>query len=990
MWLSLYPPSSRFITGDDFLIHSEPDECATVNGRCDHICSNVPGGYRCQCRQGFVLMADAHGCGVCGQCQGGDVNCDPMSGVCSAGCQDGWKTQLCDKAVDPPLDLAVTDVTDEGFKVTWSPSPDLDLEEYRVVVSKLDMTTVVNKTSDDSSLPVVGLSPETDYIIRVTALFSSGGCRSQSEATMIVATTGATPTTTPAPAATTTTPAPAATTTQTSQMTTLLTTEPATSTVREVVGDEGSSDDAFSPSAAITPAAAATTEQTSGMTTVLSTRPATATVQLSGDETKLTSSRPPVGNGATPDQNADVSGDAAVLEQPTSAAEEKAQMCRKAIKTLVSETGRAQTPQRVQMLSELSSLVIKSCPGIPQEDKDMAVSVLKSISSNLDQLDMSDPSTVESVGGSLVESVGSLLEEPERDAEEADGKPAPDLEEEDQSLSPKERLEKAEEKEQKNQSERRRLVQESRQVLDGLYSAIIGAMRLGAPPVTIERGDIVLRAQRIWGDQFGGQVVQTKNGSFHVPSKTALFGDYTPHSVAIKLTQFQQNPFTWGRGEYQARSSVMELSLQQNNIPVAFNNLTEDFYITIPGGSGNKPATTTITFPAPGNTSSSYHLLNLTNTAEGFLVTITPLNRSVVYDVSGSYGGRPDDQNYNVSMETYVLPEECALMKTLSGDEDTEKREATMFVSGEDDPVDYYIKVQIRGPVAECDFEKRADVKESHANDFYAYQIQWARLSCVYWSETQEDWSTDGCTISKQSTIASTICHCNHLTAFGTDFATPPNTFDFGELNFSDLVDNVAVVAAIIVALCLYFSTTAVVTIAERRGKRMLHHAVKLDNLQNGYLYRMLIWTGAAKHAGTESTVSFKLFGAAANSDVRVVDITEKVFTQNSQVTLTFSTAEQLGNVELLQLMHDNSGEGGRASWNVDRAAVQDLTTGKLFYFFCGEWLAADRGDGQVVKTFPVATEEDLRSFGFLFPASLRSNLPKEHLFLSVAIMPED
>ncbi|XP_066304370.1 polycystin-1-like protein 2 [Branchiostoma lanceolatum] len=913
------------------------------------------------------------------------------------------------------MDLAVTDLTDEGFKVTWSPSPDLDLdlEGYRVVVSNLDMTTAVNHTSAEASFPVVGLSPETNYIIRVTALFSSGGWRSQSEEAMIVAATGATPTTTPSPAATTTKPTSATTAKQTSQRTTLFSTKPATSTVREAVGDEGSFDEVA------TPTATATAEQTSGMTTVLSTRPATPTVLpgTGGDGTKETSSRPTVGNRVTPDQplgdglgsiyaesvspnpqdvlqklaqNADVSGDAAKMGQPTSsAAEEKAQMCRKAIKTLVSETGRAQTPQRVRKLAELSSLFIKSCPGIPQEDKDMAVGVLKSITSNLDQLDMSDPSTVESVGGSLLDSVGSLLEEPERDAEEADGKPAPDLEE-DQSLSPKERLEKAEEKEQENQAERRRLVQESRQVLDGLYNAIIGTMRPGAPPVTIERGGIVLRAQKVRGDQFGGQVVQTEGGSFHVPSKAALFGDYTPHNVAIKLTQFQQNPFTWGRGEYQARSSVMELSLQQNNIPVAFNNLTEDFYITIPGGSGNKPATTTITFPAPGNKSSSYHLLNLTNTAEGFLVTITPLNKSVIYRVMGRNGGRPDDQNYNVSMETYVLPEECALMKALSGDEDTEKREATMFVSGEDGPVDYYIKVQIRGLVTECDFEKRADVKESHADDLYTYQIQWARLSCVYWSETQEDWSTDGCAISKQSTIASTICHCNHLTAFGSDFATPPNTLDFGELNFSDLVDNVAVVAAIIAALCLYFSTTAVVTIAERRGKRMLHHAVKLDNLQNGYLYCLLIWTGAAKHAGTESTVSFKLFGAAANSDVRVVDITEKVFTQNSQVTLTFSTAEQLGNVELLQLMHDYSGEGGRASWNVDRAAVQDVTAGKLFYFFCGEWLAADRGDGQVVKTFPVATEQDLRSFGFLFPASLRSNLAEEHLFLSVAIMPED
>eukprot|EP00058_Branchiostoma_floridae_P019544 XP_002605034.1 hypothetical protein BRAFLDRAFT_85177 [Branchiostoma floridae] len=135
---------------------TEPDECATVNGRCDHICSNIPGGYKCLCRNGFVLMTDAHGCG----------------------------------AVGPPMDLAVTDITDEGFKVTWSPSPDPDLEGYRVVVSGLDMVTAVNQSTAEASLPVIGLSPEADYVIRVTALFSSGGWRSQSEAAMIVAETG--------------------------------------------------------------------------------------------------------------------------------------------------------------------------------------------------------------------------------------------------------------------------------------------------------------------------------------------------------------------------------------------------------------------------------------------------------------------------------------------------------------------------------------------------------------------------------------------------------------------------------------------------------------------------------------------------------------------------------------------------------------------------------------------------------------------------------
>ncbi|XP_019646063.1 PREDICTED: polycystic kidney disease protein 1-like 2 [Branchiostoma belcheri] len=934
---------------------TKPNNCAIENGRCDHICTNVPGSYRCFCQQGFVLMEDAHGCRECGHCLGGDVNCDPVSGVCSAGCLDGWKTQLCDKAVDPPMELTITDITDEGFKVTWSPSPDPDLQGYRVVVSELDMTTAVNQRTGQTWLRVEGLTPATDYIIRLTALFSPGGWRSQSEAAVIPARTAATPTTTPA-----------ATTQRTSRMSTRLSTKPATSR-----NEESSDDDTVDTVSRATPAAEALGNSLESIYA--------ESVTLDPQEVLRILA-------------ADVSGDDVVLGQPTSAVEEQAQMCRKAIKTWASETRRAQTPGRLQRMSEISSPVIKRCrPGMPQEDKvqDKAMGVLKSITSKLDQLDMSDLSSVQSVGGSLVESVGSLLEEPERDEEEADVKLTSDLEE-NQSLSPKERLQKAEEKKQENQAKKQKFVQQGRQVLDGLFNAIIGTMRPGAPAVTIEKGGITMHAQRIWGAWFGGQVVQTEDGSFQFPSKAALFPDYTPHNVAIKFIQFQQNPFTWGRGEYQPRSSVMELSLQQNNFPVAFNNLTEDFIITIPAKSGNKPATTTVTVPAHGNGSSSYHLLNLTNAAEGFLVTIIPLNTSVVYRVSGRYGSRPDDQNYNMSTETYVLPEECALMKTLSGEIDTEKTEARMFISGKDGPVDYYIEVQILAPVTECGSDKGTHVKKPHATDFYAYQMEWARLGCVFWSEIQEAWRPDGCSISKQSTITSTVCHCNHLTAFGRDFATPPNTIVFEALNFSDLVDNGAVVMTIIVGLCFYLLASLVIKIAERTGKRKSNGAVKLDNLQDNFRYRLLIWTGAAKHAGTDSIVAFNLFGDAANSGVRLVDITEKVFTRTSQVTLTFSTAEQLGKVELLQLMHDNSGEGSRASWHVDRAAVQDLTTGKLFYFFCNEWLAADRGDGQVVKTFPVASEEDLRSFGFLFPASLWSTLVDEHLFLSVAFMPED
>ena len=38
------------------------DECLTNKGGCEYSCTNTVGSYICQCKSGFQLDSDGHGC----------------------------------------------------------------------------------------------------------------------------------------------------------------------------------------------------------------------------------------------------------------------------------------------------------------------------------------------------------------------------------------------------------------------------------------------------------------------------------------------------------------------------------------------------------------------------------------------------------------------------------------------------------------------------------------------------------------------------------------------------------------------------------------------------------------------------------------------------------------------------------------------------------------------------------------------------------------
>ena len=60
------------------------------------------------------------------------------------------------------------------------------------------------------------------------------------------------------------------------------------------------------------------------------------------------------------------------------------------------------------------------------------------------------------------------------------------------------------------------------------------------------------------------------------------------------------------------------------------------------------------------------------------------------------------------------------------------------------------------------------------------------------------------------------------------------------------------------------------------------------------------------------------------------------------------------------------------------------------FTFICNKWLSLDHDDGQIECAFPVSSKSEVRKAAFLFNENSRENVTDGHLWLSVAMRPEE
>jgi len=111
--------------------------------------------------------------------------------------------------------------------------------------------------------------------------------------------------------------------------------------------------------------------------------------------------------------------------------------------------------------------------------------------------------------------------------------------------------------------------------------------------------------------------------------------------------------------------------------------------------------------------------------------------------------------------------------------------------------------------------------------------------------------------------------------------------------------------------------------------------------------YTVTVTTGDLRGAGTSARVYITIFGEKGDSGQRWLDSSPSNF-QRASVDVFTVVSTDLGDIRRIRIGHDNSGFG--ADWFLEKVAIKNERTSKVWNFFCGQYLSASMGDRQLER----------------------------------------
>ncbi|XP_073715481.1 polycystin-1-like protein 2 isoform X1 [Misgurnus anguillicaudatus] len=497
--------------------------------------------------------------------------------------------------------------------------------------------------------------------------------------------------------------------------------------------------------------------------------------------------------------------------------------------------------------------------------------------------------------------------------------------------------------------------------LDFVQSYLLENKTTGQEPTILRAPHVIIYVRRLLPAdiQQAFNAPNVGSATFSMPNLADNALSSTVEAVDVRLKNFLIDPWKYGPGTV-GTVGGFSITKPRENSKFPVEGLSQDIEIWLP-----RP-----------ETSLNKTFLNLSSYST-MMVNLTAENTSIVFRLEPSeelplilllgYEDYPSDKNYIAKV---TLP--------LEGNSLVERY--TWVVSASELPREiglYYLLVR---PIVS------PGVKSVNATVI----ITTVTAHCIFWKLKKSEWGDSNCRVGPYTNESATQCLCNHLTFFGSSFFVAPNTVDPSQS--AQLFSNFAQNPVVVCFVCAIFLAYIIVAIWARRKDLQDKVKVKVTVLEDNdpfaeYRYLLKISTGHRMGSSPSSRVIVIIQGTEGECEPHhLTDPDKPVFERGGVDLFLLTTPYSLGEVQSIRLWHDNTGDN--PSWFVNSVMIQDMETGQKWHFLCSSWLSADVDDCTVERTFPVATDEDLKGFSNLFFMKTTTDFCDGHIWYSVVSRP--
>ncbi|KAI8514012.1 hypothetical protein Bbelb_083360, partial [Branchiostoma belcheri] len=496
----------------------------------------------------------------------------------------------------------------------------------------------------------------------------------------------------------------------------------------------------------------------------------------------------------------------------------------------------------------------------------------------------------------------------------------------------------------------------------------------------------------------------------------------TTDMLDVKMSVFNKNPYSWAEstGGQNISSPVVFFTMKTNE-PGSLSvnkrvNLNLPFLPSQPRGHPTAPPPLDGAIKQPNaakvdasnGKNMTYHAFTVPKDNSVPVVRLDWWDVDAIFHVFTAYGSLPTPEKF---AEKRVVQEEGYEAWLKGTNFSMSFIPNTTHHGGR-----LYVGVQRLGAAKSTHGHPQQRLEESvHSADKKDYTLSMSSLGCSSWKDNKKQWGPGDCDVAIDLKAAVVSCKCSvteSSIAVGTMTLPLPNSINFSNAfkNFRNISDNAVVFSTVVCEYILYILVLGLcfadfqrirATIYDvpsvlyyritgrKRVTPLVHGAaadskrrkglskvnlIPPDRMPAPHVYQLTVTTGAMFGAGTASRVAFQLYGSEGTTPVKMLNPGGEELVRGSTLHFIMPVRESLGEVMLLHIWHENSGEGDTASWFLGTFVVRDVEKDVVSYFICNDWLSEAR----------VTTE--LSAFSNVFSQATRDVLYDKQLWASALV----